>query len=750
MSDSRSSDRETIQKLRDDNAALNEQIKLLVKTEQRLYRSQNELDREFSRVRALAEFALHCAEIESTDQIINGGALLLHGLFDADEVTFACLENEQTLASIHRFRRGEQPRHAVLSVDPLQFNWLQGRREATISIIELEDADAKLPQRLTAVSKRTITAGDQNEHFGQWCDICVPLRSSAGELAGLFLVGRKIDRGSYFKEYADWRHLPYLELLASHLARAVQNAQLTEDLRRQGRELAGINRRLTRSLAELEASETRFRELAEHVRAVFWIMEPHSGRIDYLSPAFRSVWGRDIVPREEATRSFVAGIHKEDRERVLELRQRHLAGETTRVEYRIVHPDGGTRWIWDCAYPVRDEQGRISLVFGVAEDITTLKQTTEEIGRLQRLETAGQIAGQIAHDFNNLLAPLTAYPQLLRASFEEDSREAGMLETMQSAAKRIADINQQLLALGRRGHYDLKPIDLNVIVREALHALEPAEGMRVETELEPTVLPILGGASQLTRVIVNLGRNALDAKPRSGSITIRTKNVYFEEPQQGFESVERGEFVLLEVIDDGVGIPESDLERIFDPFYSTKEMDRKRGSGLGLSVVHGVVADHGGSIDVRSTPEQGSTFSVYFPVSRQPVSPLDRDLSIPRGSGETVLLVDDDPLQREVVCALCESLGYRCETVESGERALSEFARLRPDLLLLDMVMGGIDGAETLRRLRDQNHQVPAILVSGYAQPERVEVARQAGAVEFLAKPLTRAILARALKQALC
>lgn len=751
MSQDRISEAEQIRRLRDENVALNEQIKLLVKTEQRLYRSQNELDREFSRVRALAEFALHCAEIESVDQIVNGAALLIHGLFYVDTITFVQLENEQTLAAITEFPRGASRQRSVLSVDPANFDWLRPMSEAALIDIQDEDAARKLPQRLAAIRAAYHTQADaQTELEGAWSQIVVPLRNNSDQLSGLILLGRRYQRESYFKEYADQRHLPFLELLSSHLARAIHNAELTENLRSQGRQLVAANRQLKQSLSELEASERRFRQLAEHIRAVFWIMDPRVGKISYLSPAFRTTWGRDPETGEEPTRLFVAGIHRDDRARVLALKEQHLLGETTRVEYRVVQPDGTTRWIWDCGYPVRDAKGDVAFVFGVAEDITTLKSTTEEIGRLQRLEMAGEIAGQIAHDFNNLLAPLTAYPQLLRESLNPGAREQAMLTTMQTAAKRIAEINQQLLTLGRRGHYDRSALILNDVVGEALETLGAPEGVELRVELAEELLPLRGGSSQLVRVVSNLIRNAYDAVAGDGTVQIRTQNIYLDEERQGFESIGRGEFVLFEIEDDGVGIPEGDIDRIFDPFFSTKKMDRERGSGLGLSVVHGVVADHDGSMDLRSTEGKGATFSLYFPVARERIDATDRNPRLRRGCGESILLVDDDPLQREVVSSLLQSLGYRVDTAISGEEALQKLGALSPDLILLDMIMPGIDGTETLQRILERRPEQLVLLVSGYAQADRVEEARRLGAIAFLAKPLTREALAQAVHAALC
>ena len=203
---------------------------------------------------------------------------------------------------------------------------------------------------------------------------------------------------------------------------------------------------------------------------------------------------------------------------------------------------------------------------------------------------------------------------------------------------------------------------------------------------------------------------------------------------------------VLLVRDDGHGMPPALQQRIFEPFFSTKGND---GSGLGLSVVHGVVTDHQGAVDLRSKIGDGSTFSVYLPVVRDAPTSDSLDDVVERACGESILLVDDDPLQLEVVTSILETLGYRVHCVSSGEEAIDKIAIFRPDLVLLDMIMGGIDGTETLKRILEWRSEQKVILISGFARIERVEEARQLGARGFLPKPLTRRPLARAIREAL-
>ncbi len=749
MSDAARSAEETLERLKAENAALNEQLKLLVMTEQRLYRSQNDLDRQFDRIRALAEYALHCAQIDSPDEIVAGGALLLHELFQIDEVTFVLFENDGTLAIVRSFDAHGDSHEVVLSVDPSTFEWIRRLEQGFQATITKSAAESKLPKRLDALER--ANGGEETPSDESSSDqFCVRLLSAKNALEGLILVGRDAENRSFYKETPRHQHIPFLELLANHISRALNNTQLTADLRERGHQIAMANQQLTQSLAKLEASERRFRQLAENIREVFWIADPHEDRITYLSPAFRDVWGCELDEEQDVGAALAAGVHPDDRERVARRRETHLQGGRTQLEYRVVRPDGTERWIWDRGFPIVDDDGRVTLVCGIAEDITRRKQTAKELGRLQRLEMAGKIAGQIAHDFNNLLAPLTAYPQLIRSKMDLDEPVERMLATMETAAGRIADINQQLLALGRRGHYDLHPLSLNRVTEDAIAGLNIDPAIEIHLDLADDMLNVLGGASQLTRVVTNLVSNACDAMPDGGDLRIATRNVYVDEKQLGYMSIGRGEFVLLEVSDSGAGIDPEVIDRVFDPFFSTKEMDPKRGSGLGLSVVHGVVTDHRGAVDVRSRIGHGSTFSVYLPVARDTSRPRPEDEEVvERACGESILLVDDDPLQLEVVTSMLEHLGYRVNCVSSGEEAIDKVSMFRPDLVLLDMIMGGIDGTETLKRILEWRADQKVILISGFARIERVEEARQLGARAFLPKPLTRKPLARAIREAL-
>jgi two-component system cell cycle sensor histidine kinase/response regulator CckA len=415
----------------------------------------------------------------------------------------------------------------------------------------------------------------------------------------------------------------------------------------------------------------------------------------------------------------------------------------------LVSRDGTERSITDmCSVIKSKETGIIGTVL-VFRDCTETRRLQEFASRAQRLETAGRIAAQVAHDFNNLLGPLTAYPALIKDDLPAGHPAIELVDQIEKAAGQMADINQQLLTLGRRGHYSLKPLNLNKIVLQAVRQFHSiSDTVSIETELSDNLMNIRAGSSQIYRVLVNLISNAFDAMGGTGKLKFRTENFYVDRISELPAHIPRGEYVKLTVSDTGIGIPEDVLPRIFDPFFTTKNSGGVRGSGLGLSVVHSVVEDHGGYIDVKSKPGEGTTFYIYFPITREGVTGM--SMGQAPGGNESILVVDDDAIQQEVSRTLLDKLGYSVNTAESGEKALEMLKEKEFDLLVLDMMMPeGIDGTETYRRALQIRPDQKVLLVTGYAESHRVDEAIHLGADTFLRKPVTIKTLGRAVRKVL-
>lgn len=375
-----------------------------------------------------------------------------------------------------------------------------------------------------------------------------------------------------------------------------------------------------------------------------------------------------------------------------------------------------------------------------------LEKARGQLARAERLETAGSIAGHIAHDFNNLLTPLLAYPDLIKEELPEGSQAREDLKLIERTAQQIADINQQLLALSRRGHFEQHVLNLNDIVADVVTLMERSEaakGIAIHLNIDKNIMNVKGSGEQLLRVIQNLCQNAMEAMDNDGDLVIETRqeDVQPERLPLTYKPGDSLTFVKVSISDTGHGIPKEIQDKIFDPFFTTKKATKQRGSGLGLSVVHSIVNDHSGFIEIESYDGSGTTFNLYFPVCPEDVDITDKELQ--RGHNETILIVDDDKLQIEVVSRILAKLGYTVISAQSGEEAVKIIAdcaksEVFPDLMLLDMIMGdGINGTETFRRIREINPVQKAVILSGYAESVNVQEAQRLGAGPYIRKPVS-------------
>ncbi len=414
------------------------------------------------------------------------------------------------------------------------------------------------------------------------------------------------------------------------------------------------------------------------------------------------------------------------------------------LEYKTRRKDGANIWISLHAVALTPDR-----FMGFGSDITETKRLQQLESRASRLETAGTIAGQVAHDFNNLLGPLLAYPEFIRDTLPRNHSCLGYLDRIEQAARRMADINQDLMVVSRRGHYNQRALNLNTIVQQAWDELKPhSPTLTCELALDSELLDIHGGSAQLHRMISNLLHNARDAMQDVGRIAIKTENCYIDEVSFVYNRVPKGEYVRLAVSDTGCGIPDSIVQNIFDPFFTTKTADRKRGSGLGMTVVDAVVRDHNGHVDLNTRVGQGTSFYIYLPIARQSER-HGAQAEIQTGQ-ENVLVVDDDEVQREVSVQMLEKLGYSAQSMPSGEKAVQYLRHNPRDLIILDMVMpGGMDGTETLKHILQLYPRQKVLIVSGFAESERVLEAQKLGAGDYVRKPVTRTVLASAVRKEL-
>ncbi|MBD3298162.1 MAG: PAS domain S-box protein, partial [candidate division Zixibacteria bacterium] len=499
----------------------------------------------------------------------------------------------------------------------------------------------------------------------------------------------------------------------------------------------------------LEESETRLRQMAEHLESVLWIDDLETGEILYVSPSFERVFGLSCEDVYVHPRAWAERIHPEDRDWVEEIVDGANDAGSFDIEYRLLMPDKSIRWIHARTFPVYDDDGRLYRMAGIAEDITERRRVEDELSRARRLESAGQVAGQIAHDFNNLLAPMVAYPDLIRNRIDAPKSVRSMLNDLEDAARQMADINQQLLTLGRRGHYKVVPVDLNALTEQVIRTLDLPESVELIREFGTDLPSPVVGRAQLARVLANLIRNAAEATDGQGTLTFRTGLCAPDSQPPEWENGPDADCIVWSITDTGHGISPEALDHIFDPYFSTKKSDNRRGSGLGLAVAHSVVRDHNGHLTVESRDGEGSTFSVYLPLPKNVTVVTSEAGPTPIGEGQHILVVDDDVIQQRVARTILEDLGYRVTVTSSGTDALELVLVNSYDLVLLDMVMPDIDGAETLRRIQRINPRQAAVVLSGYAPGDRVQAAMDLGAHQFVSKPVGKYELAEAVHRAI-
>jgi len=402
--------------------------------------------------------------------------------------------------------------------------------------------------------------------------------------------------------------------------------------------------------------------------------------------------------------------------------------------------------------PYKDIDNNVTGIIGFARDITGLKRAEEEkkkleaqLQRVRKMEAVGTLAGGVAHDLNNILSGIVSVPELLLMQLPEDSPLRHPISIMEESGQKAAAVVQDLLTLARRGAAPVEVVNLNDIICKYLKSLEHGKlksyqlGVEVETDLDAGLLNILGSHVHLSKTVMNLVSNAAEAMPEGGKVRISTENRYIDRPIHGYEGVKEGDYITLMVSDSGVGISSKDIERIFEPFFTKKRMGRS-GTGLGMAVVWGTVKDHRGYIDVQSKEGKGTTFTLYFPATRQEIDKEKVLLSIEdyKGRGESILVVDDIKEQREIASNMLTVLGYEVDAVSSGEEAI-EYVKGNPvNLIVLDMIMEpGIDGLGTYKRILEVQPVQRAIIVSGFSETDRVKKTQRLGAGAYIRKPYT-------------
>jgi len=517
-----------------------------------------------------------------------------------------------------------------------------------------------------------------------------------------------------------------------------------------------------RTFEKMQASEEKYRVLVESANNIILRLSP-KGHInfvnrftqEFLGYAEHEMLGKEIIG------FIIPASDSKGRDRSMVIQEFLKDPETYATSVsECVQRSGARVWVSWSNKAIRDKDGTIIEILCVGSDITSRKKAEEEkrlleeqLVRAQKMEAIGALAGGVAHDLNNILSGLTSYPELLLMEIKEDSPMRKAVLTIKKSGEKAAAIVHDLLTLARRGVNITNVVDINGVISDYLDSPEFRRlkdyhpHIEVFTQLADDIKPILGSEVHLSKTVMNLVSNAAEAMPKGGKVTIRTEHQYLYRPLKGYDTVARGEYVVLSVEDNGIGISPDDLKRIFEPFFSKKIMGRS-GTGLGMTVVWSTVKDHHGYIHVESEEGKGSRFLLYFPVtdraSKKDAAP---DHMQTYSGKESVLVVDDSEDQRELTKSILDKLGYCVEVAKSGEDALAKIQSHPFDLLLLDMIMDpGIDGLDTYRKVLDIRGRQKAIIVSGYSESDRVKEALSLGAGAYIRKPYHLSELAKAVR----
>ncbi|CAB1064614.1 sensory box histidine kinase/response regulator [Olavius sp. associated proteobacterium Delta 1] len=543
-----------------------------------------------------------------------------------------------------------------------------------------------------------------------------------------------------------------------------------QKLRQNNMELTKANEKLRLEIEErmhvenaLRESEEKYRNILQSIEEGYYEVDT-AGNFTFFNESMYKTLG---YPRDELmgmnNRLFMDEKTAGDVFQVFN--KVYQTGRATKAfDWKLIRKDGSDCFVETSVSLIKDSKGQSTGFRGVVRDSTERRLAKEEkeklksqLQRAQKMEAIGTLAGGVAHDLNNILSGLVSYPELLLMEIPEDSPLRKPIFTIQKSGEKAAAIVQDLLTLARRGVAITGVMNLNHIISEYLLSPEYEilksfhQNVKVETNLKTGLLNIIGSSVHLAKTLMNLVSNAAEAMPDGGKILISTENRYIDRPIRGYDNVEEGDYAVLTVSDTGIGISSEDMERVFEPFYTKKMMDRS-GTGLGMAVVWGTVKDHKGYIDLASNEGKGTTITLYFPITRQESIKEKSQLSIENylGKGESILVVDDVEEQREIACASLTKLGYSADAISSGEEAVEYLKKNSVELVVLDMIMQkGINGRETYEEILKIHPKQKAIIASGFTETEDVKAVQKLGAGKYIKKPYTIEKIGIAVKEEL-
>ncbi len=527
-----------------------------------------------------------------------------------------------------------------------------------------------------------------------------------------------------------------------------------------------FNHRQTKREKELLGeSEAKYRFLTDKMNDIIWTGDLYL-HISYISPSVEKVLG--FKPEEWMKRSPGETMTSESLSSALEVLDSELKREqeegidperTIKLELEFYHNDSSTVWMEQVISAIRDNAGKIIGIHGVSRDINQRKQVEEEKKKLeiqltqaQKMEAIGTLAGGIAHDFNNILSAIMGYSELAIADISDTARAKSDLDQVLKASNRAKDLVSQILTFSRKTEATYSPLDLHPLIKESLKMLRSVIPTTIEIRQDLIESGLaMSDPTQIHQMMMNLCTNAAHAMDETGGVmTVSLKKVNFDFRAARDLDLSPGPYLMLTVSDTGHGMVPEVLERIFEPYYTTKELGR--GTGLGLSVVHGIVKSHRGAITCESAPVKGTSFEVYLPeieFGKEVVESLKEEL-LPTGT-ECILFIDDEPDLVEMFEYMLNKLGYDVVTSTNSSEALKLFEQSpdKFDLVISDMTMPGMTGDKLAHKILEIRHDIPFILCTGYSEHISEKEAKRIGIRMLFMKPIEMKKLALTIRKVL-
>ena len=493
---------------------------------------------------------------------------------------------------------------------------------------------------------------------------------------------------------------------------------------------------------------SKFKQMIDSAFDVIVITDAE-GHITYANPAFVHLTG--FVLSEalgKKTNILKSGHH--DNNFYKALWDKIKGGDIWRGEFINKKKNGEIYYASSVIFPIYTD-GQVNFA-SIQRDVTQEKRLYEQLLRAQKMDAIGTLAGGIAHDFNNLLTAILGYSELMLTKTQEGDQFYKPVTIIQNAAEKGAELAKKILTITRKEKVETRPVDINEVVKNSMELLQRSIPMSIEiiTNLREDLPQIKADPSQMQQVIMNLCVNARDAMPEGGKLIIETSSVGVENGAASGIASDNGELVKLSISDTGTGMDTETQRKVFDPFFTTKETGK--GTGLGLYIVHSIINNHGGYINLYSEPLKGTQFNIYLPTTTDEGLGEARKYEDIKGSG-TVLVIDDEPDIRELCKDIMEPLGYKVLLAGSGIDGINLYRRMKDDiaLVVLDMIMPKMGGQEVFQALRNIEPEVRILICSGYSQAgfAGIEALLRLGRTLFIQKPFTRQSIGQAIKKIL-